>query len=149
MDHEFFMPWQHGAVLYGYLGAFRHWAEPVLLTICEDVVTTVEYSWVTNWTDSFFGFVPNGLRYYTAVSHNGNPVPANYWDQSHGIRFGDSPLGGAHIFLTGGLHLLSDMTGNPTVRQKALFYGGLLRGGALGARRWDKWHYVLPEQHAN
>jgi hypothetical protein len=148
MNHEFFMPWQHGAVLYGYLGAYRHWADPLLLEIAEDVVTTVEYSWVTNWQDPTFGFVTNGLRYYVAVSSNGTPVPANHWDATNGIRFGDSPLGGAHTFLTGGLLLLSDMTGNPTVRVKAEQYGDMLRGGALGNSRWEKWYYVLPEHHA-
>ncbi len=148
MNHEFFMAWQHGAVLYGYLGAYRHWTDPKLLEICEDVVTTVEYSWVTNWQDQMFGFVTNGLRYYTAASYNGTPVPANYWDVSNGIRFGDSPLGGAHVFLVGGLMLLSDMSGNPTVRNKALLYGNMLRQGPLNASRWDKWFYVLPEAHA-
>jgi hypothetical protein len=148
LNHEFFMPWQHGAVLYGYLGAYRHWTDPMLLRICEDVVTTVEYSWVTNWQDTTFGFVPNGLRYYVPVSHNGVQIPASHWDAQYGIRFGDSPLGGAHTFLTGGLLLLSDMSGDPTVKVKAAIYGDMLRGGALTTQRWDKWHYVLPEEHA-
>ena len=148
MNHEFFMTWQHGAVLYGYLGAYRHWAEPKLLEICEDVVDNVEYSWVTNYQDPQLGFVANGLRYYTAFSHNGVQVPANYWDASNGIRFGDSPLGGAHVFLVTGLLLLSDMSGKPSVQQRAEQYGDLLRQGPLNQSRWDKWFYVLPEEHA-
>ena len=149
MNHEFFMTWQHGAVLYGYLGAYRHWAEPKLLEVCEDVVDNVEYSWVTNYQDPQLGFVANGLRYYTAFSHNGTQVPANHWDVSNGIRFGDSPLGGAHVFLVTGLLLLSDMSGDPTVQQRAEYYGDLLRQGPLNNSRWDKWFYVLPEEHAN
>ena len=148
MNHEFYMPWQHGAVLFGYLGAYRHFADPLLLTICEDVAQCVDYAWVRNWQDPTFGFVANGLRYYVATTYNGAPIPANYWDGSHGIRFGDAPLGGAHTFLTTGLFLLADHTSNAQVRTKALNYGGLLRQGALGARRWDKWHYCIPETYA-
>ena len=148
MPHEFFMPWQHGAVQFGYLGAYRHFADPLLLQICEDVATTVDYSWVRNYQDTTFGFVSNGLRYYVATTYNSTPVPANFWDSQYGIRFGDGPLGGAHTFLTTGLFLLADHTGNGTVRTKSLNYGTLLRSGALGSRRWDKWHYCLPEYYA-
>ena len=148
LQHEFTMAWQHGALLYGYLGAYRHWEDDTLLEICEDVPTTVEYSWVTNYNHSTMGFVADGLRYYTAISHNGNPVPANHWDASHGIRFGDSPLGGAHVMLVAPLLLLADMTGDQAVRDKALYYGELLRQGPIGTACWDKWFYVLPEHHA-
>jgi hypothetical protein len=145
-NHEFFMPWQHGAVLYGFLGAYRSFNEPILLRIAEDVAYTVEYSWVSNVTSSQFGFVQQGLRYYVPVSHNGTPVQANYWDGlSQGIRFGDSPLGGAHTFLIGGLFLLAETSNDAAVRARALQYGGHLRGSLLSANsRWDKWYYCLP-----
>lgn len=148
MNHEFFMPWQHGAVLFGYLGAYRHFADPLLLRICEDVATTVDYSWIRNRQDPTFGFVANGLRYYVATTYNNAPIPANFWDAQYGVRFGDAPLGGAHTFLTTGLFLLADHTSNGTVRTKALNYGTMLKNGALGARRWDKWHYCMPEYYA-
>lgn len=149
MNHDFFMPWQHGAVLYGFLGAYKHWQEPILLEISEAVVDTVEYSWVTNVTHPVFGSVPQGLRYYTPVKHNGTPIPANYWDSlPAGIRFGDGPLGGAHTFLTAGLHHLAAITSNTSVRTRALQYGGLLLGSLSDNARWNKWNFCLPMQYA-
>ncbi len=149
MNHEFFMPWQHGAVLYGFLGAYIAFDEPVLLDIAEDVVETVQYSWVTNVNHVQFGAVAQGLRYYVPASHNGVPVLANHWDGlSGGIKFGDSPLGGAHTFLIGGLHQLAAMTSDAAVRAKALQYGGVLRGSVATLDRWNKWNYCLPTQYA-
>ncbi|MGB3968997.1 MAG: hypothetical protein WBO45_19850, partial [Planctomycetota bacterium] len=147
MNHEFFMPWQHGAVLYGFLGAYKAFDEPLLLDIAEDVTETVHYSWVTNVQSSQFGLVAQGLRYYVPASHNGTPVLANYWD-SLGIKFGDSPLGGAHGFLIGGLHHLLELSPDAAVRQKALQYGAILRGTVGSTERWNKWYYCLPAQYA-
>ncbi|MBL8728078.1 MAG: hypothetical protein JNM25_06585 [Planctomycetes bacterium] len=148
-DNEFFMPWQHGAVLYGYLGAYKAWGEPKLLQIASDVVDTVQYSWVTNVNSSYFGFVANGLRYYVPATFNGTPIPANYWDNlPYGIHWGDNPLGGAHTFLIGGLYHLATMTTDLSVRTRALQYGGLLLGNMSDAQRWNKWNYCLPIQYA-
>lgn len=146
--NEFFMPWQHGAVLYGFLGAYLAFEEPQLLAICEDVPTTVEYSWVTNVTTAQLGFVPQGLRYYVPATFNSVPVPASQFDATVGIHFGSNPLGGVHTFLIGGLHLLADVTASGAVRQKALYYGGLLKGQLSDENRWDKWFYCLPTGHA-
>ena len=147
-DHEFFMPWQHGGVLWGFLAAYKYWHDPILLQICEDVTLTVEYSWVLNATHPQFGFVPQGLRYYTPATYNHNPIPANYWDNLPvGIHYGDSPLGGAHTFLIGGLFYLADVTNNSTVRQKALHYGGILLGSVGDSDRWSKWIFCVPTQY--
>jgi hypothetical protein len=149
LNHEFVMPWQHGAVLYGYLGAYLSFEEPALLTICEDVPTTVEYSWVTNMNHPSHGQVANGMRYYLPISHNGTLVPPEYWDNlPNGPNLGSNPLGSAHIILVGGLHLLADITQDPTVRSKALYYGGMLRGTVDPNDRWNKWWYCLPPGHA-
>jgi hypothetical protein len=149
MNHEFFMPWQHGALLYGFLGAYRSFNEPILLQIAEDVADTVAYAWVTNYQDPRLGLVAQGLRYYVPVSHNGTPVAANYWDSTAniGVRWGDSPLGGAHTFLTGSLHLLAAMTTSSTVRTKALLYGGRLLGNPPASERWNKWVYCVPSNY--
>jgi len=144
-NHEFFMPWQHGAVLYGYLGAYRCFNEPVLLQIASDVVDTVAYSWLTNVQTTQFGFVTAGLRYYVPATYNGVEVPANYWDAPPiGIAWGDSPLGGVHTFLTGGLHHLAALTTSSSVRNRALTYGGMLLGEMWDSDRWNKWNYCLP-----
>lgn len=148
MPHQFFMPWQHGAVLYGYLGAYQAFREPILRQIAEAVVDTVEYSWVTNYQDPVRGLVTQGLRYYTPVQYNGNPIAANYWDSTSGIgvRWGDSPLGGAHSFLIGGLHHLAVLGSTPSVRARAQQYGAALLGALTPNSRWDKWCYCLPPQ---
>ncbi|MFT4512736.1 MAG: hypothetical protein ACI91B_001434 [Planctomycetota bacterium] len=148
LNNEFFMPWQHGAVIYGFLGAYRAFDEPLLLEIAEDVVETVEYSWVTNMNHPVMGFVSQGLRYYVPVTHNGAPVPANYWDNlSIGAHFGDSPLGGAHTFLTASLYLLADFTADGAVRSKALQYGSELLGTVQESNRWNKWIYCMPDTY--
>jgi len=149
LSHEFFMPWQHGAVLYGFLGAYLTFEEPKLLEISEDVVDTVEYSWVTSMNHPNFGFVPQGLRYYTPVTHNGSSIPPSYWDGlSIGAHFGDSPLGGAHTFLSASLHLLADLTPSGDVRSRSLLYGGMILGTVSENDRWNKWNYCVPVGYA-
>ncbi|MEC9046569.1 MAG: hypothetical protein VYA51_01035 [Planctomycetota bacterium] len=146
--HEFFMPWQHGALLYGYLGAYLAFEEPALLEIANDVATTIDYSWVSNVSHPQHGWIQNGLRYYVPVTHNGAPISANHWDGlPNGALLGSSPLGGVHTFLVGGLHVLADLTSDPTVQSMALNYGGLLRGTIDDNLRWNKWFYCLPPHH--
>jgi len=148
-NNEFFMPWQHGAVLYGYLGAYLSFDEPLLLQIASDVVATVEYSWVTNVQTVQFGLVAEGLRYYVPASYNGVPVPANYWDAPPlGVQLGGGPLIGVHIFLAGGLHHLAALTADPELRNRALHYGGYLLGAMTDDDRWSTWKYCLPPQYS-
>jgi hypothetical protein len=145
LNHRFFMPWQHGALLYGYLGAWKFFQDPLLMEVCEDVVTTVEYSWLSNYSDPNLGLVSEGLRYYVPVEHNGTPIPANYWDNDPaiGVRWGDSPLGGAHTFLIGGLHRLAAWSPDPGIRQRALQKARLLMPDLTEDRRWDKWKFTV------
>jgi hypothetical protein len=148
-DHEFLMPWQHGAVLYGYLGAYLSFDEPLLLQIASDVVDTVEYSWLTDVQTEQFGLVAQGLRYYVPVSYNGVPIPANYWDATPiGIHWGAGPLIGVHTFLAGGLHHLAALTADPEMRSRALHYGGFLLGAMTDDDRWNTWKYCLPPQYS-
>lgn len=148
MENEVFMPWQHGAVLYGYLGAYRAFDESMLLKIAEDVATTVEYAWVSSMNHPNMGWIENGLRYHVPVSHGGMLVPANYWDHlASGASLGSSPLGGAHELLVGGLHLLADNTSEPDVRSKALHYGQRIKDAAPHSARWSKWFYCTPSTY--
>ena len=78
--------------------------------------------------------LPRQYRTMKALAGSGVPVPQNYFDYlPQGIVFGDSPLGGAHIFLIGGLHHLIEMSPDPAVRAKALQYGSILRGTVSGS----------------
>lgn len=158
--HEFYMPWQHGAVLWAFLGAYKAFDEPVFLTLAEEVATAVEYAWVTNaigHANATILFVAEGLRYYVPTSYNGSPVAANYFDND-GVsafpphpghpHFGDSPLGGAHQLLTASLFHLADLTANPTVAATAIYYGSLLRGNPESINRAERWLYCLPQAYS-
>ena len=143
--HSFYMPWQHGAVLYGYLGAWKFFGDPLLLRICEDVATCVEYGWVRNVSDPNFGFVVDGLRYYVPLSFQGQPVAPDVFDVGNGVAWGDDPLGGAHTFLTAGLLMLSQTSDSAQVRARALQYGQLLLPSPLSdGELWNKWFYTVP-----
>lgn len=144
-SHEFYMPWQHGAVLQGFLAAWKFFGDPLLLTICEDVSRTVEYGWVHNVIDPQFGLVVDGLRYYVPLTHEGQPVVPSVFDVSHGVTFGDEPLGGAHTFLISGLLLLHQASQDPATRARALEYGELLLQAPLSDDdRWNKWFFTVP-----
>lgn len=108
--HAFFMPWQHAAVVFGYMAAYRYFDDRLARSIAHDVLETIRYSWVYNFQDPKFGLVEKGLRYYTPAEYAGNPVPANYWDNDPGIgvKWGDSPLGGAHSFLVGAMDIMAE-----------------------------------------
>jgi len=145
-DHRFFMPWQHGAVLYGYLGAAEFFESPLCMEICNDVVRMVDYSWVRNVNTTQWGMVANGLRYYVPTESAGTPVAPDHFDNVPGIgpRFGDSPLGGAHAFLPGGLLLMEQRSPDPAIRALAGQYGGILIGNRNNFNGWYKWHAVAP-----
>lgn len=148
MDHEFYMPWQHGALLYGYLGAYRMFQDPLLLQICEDSVSAVDYAWVCNYQDPRLGLVEDGLRYYVITKYQGQPVPQNYFDRTVPLRWGDAPLGGAHTFLIGGMFQLADWSANPTVRAHAAYYGQHLQPVLTENLRWNKWNFIAPPRFA-
>ena len=146
----FYMPWQHGPVLLGFSAAYEYWGSTVAKKIAEDVVTAVEYASVINFqNDPKYGTVAQGLRYYVPVVHNQQQVPASYFDRTAGIgvRWGDSPLGGAHQFLISGLYIVADRTGDKALRDRALILADRLLGkvDANRNRLWDKWTLATPD----
>ena len=139
------MPWQHGAVLYGYLAGWKFFGDPLYLRIGEGAAQCVDHAWVRNWQDPLLGLVADGLRYYVPVEYQGAPVAPDVFDQTVGVRWGDSPLGGAHSELLGGLLLLARTSQDATVRARGEEYGTLLlRLPIDDENRWDKWFSVLP-----
>ena len=143
--HEFYMPWQHGAVLYGYLAGYKFFGDPLFLERCADAAKSVEYGWVDDYQDPILGFVDEGLRFYVPTSFAGNSVAPFYFDGSVGVQFGDSPLGGAHVTLAGGLLLLAETTADVVVQNRATTYGThLLQLPIDDDDRWSKWFSALP-----
>ena len=147
--HEFYMPWQHGALFYGYLAAWKFFGDERFLRICEQATQCVEYAWVTNYPDPQLGLVENGMRFYVPISHQGNPVPANVFDPTVGVIWGDTPLGGAHVMVIGGLMLIADVTGVNVARQRCIEFGSLLESAPYPDEAlWSKWHYCVPQHWA-
>lgn len=145
-SHSFYMPWQHGAVLYGFIAAHEFFDDPMPLEIAEDVLTTIRYAWVSDFPDPTIGYVEHGIRYYCPVSFNGEEVPAGFFDFSIGVRWASRALGGTTVMLLGGLHLLADYSETPLARQEALWYARAIGGTQLSdGNRWNKWMYVIPE----
>ncbi|MCY2956101.1 MAG: hypothetical protein WCR59_01225 [Planctomycetota bacterium] len=144
MNHQFYMPWQHGALIYGYLGAYRHFRDPLLLQICEESVACVDYAWVCNFQDPHYGLVADGLRYYVITQYAEQPVAPTYFDGTVPLHWGDAPLGGAHTFLTGGMFLLADWSANANIRAHSIYYAQRLQPAITENLRWNKWNYCVP-----
>lgn len=146
LPHAYYMPWQHAAVLYGYLAAWKFFGDPLFLEVCDGVTRCVEYAWVRNYDDPVFGFVPNGIRYYVPVEYDGQPVPPGFFDASIGVQWGGSLLGGPSVMLVGGLLLLADTATDPATRERARFHGTKMEDVPYTPDElWDKWHYAIPE----
>ncbi|MBK8097405.1 MAG: hypothetical protein IPK26_09870 [Planctomycetes bacterium] len=146
--HRFYLPWQYGSLVYGYLAAARFFQQPDCLIAAERTIAAIEYAWVRDFLDPVFGQVANGLRYYCPVEHQGQAIPANHWDTTAGVgvRWGESPLGGANTYLLGAMYLLADQTADQALRLRALELANLLRQGPFtDADRWDKWRFLTPE----
>ena len=143
--HRYYMPWQHGALLYGYLAAWKFFGDPLFMQLCEETSACVGYAWARDFQDATLGFVPNALRYFCPVEYQGNPVLPGAFDPLVGVVYGDGPLFGANSIPMGGLLLLAQVTQNESVRQSCEQYGSLLaRLPLTDTRRWDKWFSVLP-----
>lgn len=151
MPHKYYSPWQHAAVLYGYLAAYKFFGDPMLLERCKDAVRCVDYAWVRSYQDPNLGFVANGLRYYAPVEYLGQSVLPSYFDSTLGARWGDGPLVGAHQELQGGLFLLASMvelSNSSGLRALAEQYAThLLRLPLDENDHWDRWFCQMPPQY--
>ncbi|MBM3960316.1 MAG: hypothetical protein FJ306_00195 [Planctomycetes bacterium] len=142
---EHAMPWQHGALLYGLLAAWKHFGDPFALQLATAIPQVVRNAWVSGVTSPTFGFVADGLRYYVPIAVGGVDVAADHFDAQFGVSFGDAPLRGAHSFLLGGLLMLAETATAAADRDLARTYGELLLQAPLDDDdRWDKWFFGVP-----
>jgi hypothetical protein len=154
-DTAFYMPWQHAAVIYGYLAAHRFWDSQVALQIAEDVVRTADYASVVNFTDpvtkKFHAF---DMRYYVPAILTGNyqnqqynnfMTPPNFFDNDPQI--GPHLGGGTAVFLVSGMYLVADWTKDNALRGRAFFLGDKLLGEVSPERTnfLNKWASVIPD----
>src|SRR5690606_39662399 len=89
-----FPPWEHAAVTYGCLGAYKHLGSETALRIAEDVVRTIDYPWVANYTHPATQVhYEHGIRYATPLRDNGRDVPADFRDNDPNFRAHIAGLG--------------------------------------------------------
>lgn len=145
LPHTYYMPWQHGALLYGYLAAYKFFGDARFLRLCEDAAPCVAHAWVRNVVLPGQGLVPDALRYYCPASYQGNVTAPDVFDGSVGVLYGDGPLTGVHSMLLGGMLHLAEVATTESVRQQGAQYGSLLLNLPIDDRdRWDKWFAVAP-----
>lgn len=145
-----FPPWEHASVMLGYLGAYKYLGSETALRIAEDVVTTIEYSWVSDYTNPRTGrYYEHGIRYATPIRHNGQSVPANYRDQDPtlGANIGGQGLNSVNQFFVAGLSVLPYYSTDQTVLQKAEWQRNILLPDPSDSDRWNKWFLVCPQYY--
>ncbi len=151
-DVTFYPPWEHGSIMYGYLGAYKYFGSETALTIAEDVITSIDYAWISNYTHPVTGqHYDNAVRYWVPAYRAGQLVPANLFDNDP-TRGALIPSGGGlrsvNMMLVGGVYLVAHYTQNPTVRNRALWQGQTLLPIPVGDDdRWDKWYSVFPPDY--
>lgn len=136
--NTFVLPWQHAAVVYGFLPLWTHWGDQTARQIAHDVLHTIEYSWVLNYTDPKLGFLPDVIRFYTPITYQGKAVAPSIWDQTKdiGVRYGDLPLGGAHTHFAAALDLLAEDTTDPVALAKNRYARKRLMHDKPNTDRW-------------
>lgn len=97
-DVKTVLPWQHAAIGIGYMRAWEHFGDHDFLVVAEDIVDVFDCAHIPG----------KCIRYYlpVAISDKTNLIPADYFDSTAGIHFGDSPFGGVHQFMVSPLHWL-------------------------------------------
>ncbi|HHI80839.1 MAG TPA: hypothetical protein ENK02_12790 [Planctomycetes bacterium] len=147
--HRFYMPWQHAAIVHGYMGVWRYFGDQTARRIAHDALFAVIYGWVRNFKDPKYGLVKDGLRYFVPVSYNKKPIPANYWDLTKGIgvRWGDNPLGGAHTFLVGAMDLIREDSPTPAEYLAATYIRNALTRDMRKDERWRWYRWTFLREH--
>lgn len=136
--NTFMLPWQHAAIIYGYLPLWTYWGDKTARKIAHDVLHTIEYSWVFNYRDPRLGLLPDAMRFYTPITYNGKPVAPDIWDSNPniGLRYGNLPLGGAHTHFVAALDLLAEDTTNAVELSKMSYVRKRLQHDRPNSDRW-------------
>jgi hypothetical protein len=145
-----FPPWEHAAIMLGYLGAYKHLGSATALRIAEDVVTTIEYSWVRDYTHPVSGrYYEHGIRYATPVRVDGVPVGADHRDRDPtlGANIAGAGLNSVNQFFVSGLSVLPYYSTDAAVLQMASRQRDLLFPEATDSLLWNKWFLVCPQQY--
>lgn len=144
IENEFITSWQNYAVFYGYLAAYEFFDDPLFLTIAEDSVHTISYSFVENYTDNLGNFRTAGLRYSCLFSVFGVEVPPDHYDSdpSYNINFAS----GTATMNAAGLLRVARLTRDAALAAEARRLAFLIVPTLTNNSRWNKWTYMLPEE---
>jgi hypothetical protein len=160
------MPWQHCAIAYGFLAAYKYLGYSKAKEIVLDVVDMVDAAWIDNYDPDGSGVnwynqagIVDGIHYYTPATsyYNGthNHIEAYHYDwpnpsanatyKNHYNPYcGDSPLGSANLFLMSALYYIADMFPDETQAEKANEYAGLFHDHHTGGNwREDRWKATM------
>lgn len=147
-DTTAFPPWEHAAIMLGFLGAYEHLGSEPALQIAEDVVTTIGYSWVSDYTHPITNrYYEHGIRYATPVSYQGQSIPANFRDQTLGANIAGHGLNSVNQFFVAGLSVLPYYSTDPQVLALAEWERDILLPEATDSARWNKWYLVAPQYY--
>lgn len=147
-----FPPWEHAAIMFGYLGAYKYLGSENALQIAEDVVTTIDYSWVSDYTNPRTGrYYEHGIRYATPVSHNGQPVPPDFrdYDPNYGANIAGAGLNSVNQFFVSALSVLPYYSTDPNLLGLAEWQRDILFPEATDSYRWNKWFLVCPQYYTS
>ena len=141
-------PWEFGGVMFGYLAAHRFFGDELSLHIAEDCVRSIDYSWISNYTNPRTGqHFDDAIRYATPLRDNGVDVPATYRDSdpNYGAIIPSEPLGSVNEFLVGGLALMAEHTTDQYILDRAARQLQKLYPAPTDYLRWRKWFLVVPQ----
>jgi len=118
--------------------------------VAEDVVTTIDYSWVQDYTHPRTGrYYEHGIRYATPIAVNGQPVPPDYRDQdpNHGANIAGAGLNSVNQFFVSALSVLPYYSTDSQVLGMAEWQRNILFPEATDSLRWNKWFLVCPQYY--
>lgn len=143
-DYRWYPAWQHYALFYGYMGAYRFFGDDVFLELCEEGVHSVSYASVENYTDPVSGdFYEFGLRYGCLTHYEGVEVAADHLDSlpDYSILISRST---ERTVAAGMLHVAS-WTQDAAVAAEARRIAKRIVPEVDDNGRWSKWTYLVPE----
>lgn len=168
---KFYIPWQHAHILHGCLGAYNSFeasANPsALLSNSEIAIDAIQNAWVSAYVDSYWGYVPDGVRYYvftegpSAFGASSQLLDPSAYDfcgpGGNGVLFSLDPspnpggtsyagLQSTTTFLPGPLRHLKNYTQDASYAARAdVFADKIIWYGSISDNdRWNTWYSMMP-----
>ncbi|MBK8976975.1 MAG: hypothetical protein IPM29_13745 [Planctomycetes bacterium] len=145
VEVSYFPPWEHASVMLGYLDAWKFFGCEEARQIAQDVVRTIDYAWVSDYTHPVtHQYYADAIRYWCPLQQAGQPRPPDFLDQTVGAYIPSTPLGSVNLFFITPLELMTRMTDDPYTHERAVWQLTKIMPGNDDDRNWDKWSIVAP-----